>query len=383
MPWKEICKMDQREEFVRETLKHRKPFRHLCGDYGISSKTGYKWMDRFYEYGWNGFQENSRKPNKSPNRLSEDVVCDIINIKGNHLTWGAKKILELYKKRYPSDPPSLSSINRIFKRAGLVKAKRRQYPKAGARMINKMEVKAPNDLWTIDFKGWWRTSNNKRFEPLTLRDDFSRYLLLTEAMPENTESVKKALIRAFKCYGMPKVIHSDNGSPFGARSNILGLSQLSAWLISQGINIHFSRPGKPQDNGGHERMHKDLKNEVQVRFKGDFKLFQAELDLWRKEFNDIRPHEALDMKTPADVYVKSKRKYSNEDPQIDYPSDFQIRKVNQLGHIKLFNERYFITTALKGYHVGLKIIDNDQLDVFFSNYMIGTININTVSFKTV
>lgn len=384
MPWKEINKMEQREQFVREALTHIKPFRHLCTEYNISHKTGYKWMQRFENYGWNGFAEASRQPSKSPRRLSEDIVCDLINIKGDHMTWGAKKILEIYTHKHPHNPPSLSSVNRVFKRAGLVKTKRRRhYPKAGARLISQIEVNEPNDLWTIDFKGWWRTADNKRFEPLTLRDAHSRYLLLTEAMPQTTEHVKGALIKAFRCYGLPKVIQSDNGSPFGARSNILGLTKLSAWLISIGIHIHFSRPGKPQDNGGHERMHRDLKEEVQVRFKGDFKLYQAELDVWRKEFNDIRPHEALNMKTPSDIYVKSKRKYYDDEPQIEYPNDYQIRKVNKVGKIRLYSDYYFITSALCGYHVGLKVANSDKFDVYFSNLMLGTLNLKTISFKAI
>jgi putative transposase len=383
MPWKEMCKMEQREQFIREAVQERRPFRHLCAAYGISHKTGYKWLQRFYEYGWSGFDEASRRPVENPRRLSEEVVCDLIRLKGAHLTWGAKKILVLYAKRYPNATPSLSSVNRIFKRSGLVKSRRKRYPQTGARLINEVKVLAPNDLWTIDFKGWWKTNENTRFEPLTLRDSFSRYVLLAEAMPQNTENVKQALIKAFKYYGMPKVIQSDNGAPFAARSNIMGLSQLSAWLISIGIQIHLSRPGKPQDNGGHERMHRDLKSEVQVRFTGDHKLYQAELDMWREEFNTVRPHEALDMKTPSDVYIKSKRKYANSETEIDYPKDYQIRKVNNTGHIKLFNEQYFITSALRGYYLGLKTADTDQMDVYFSEYMLGTININTISFDNV
>ncbi|MCK4813781.1 MAG: DDE-type integrase/transposase/recombinase [Candidatus Marinimicrobia bacterium] len=383
MPWKETCKMEQREQFIREAVKERIPFRHLCAQYGISHKTGYKWLQRFYESGWSGFKEESRRPGHSPKRLSEETVCDLIRLKGDHLSWGAKKILVIYSKRHPYNAPSLSSVNRIFKRAGLVKTRKKRYPKTGARMISNVEVAAPNDLWTMDFKGWWKTSENTRFEPLTLRDDFSRYILLAEAMAENTESVKRALIKAFKQYGMPKVIQSDNGAPFAARSNIMGLSQLSAWLISLGIHIHLSRPGKPQDNGGHERMHRDLKNEVQVRFRGDHKLYQAELDIWRDEFNTLRPHEALNMKTPSDLYVNSKRKYFDTETEIDYPNDFRIRKVNNTGCIKLFNEQYFITSALRGYQLGLKTVDEEKLDVYFSDYILGTINIDTMSFATV
>lgn len=375
--------MEQREQFIREAIKEHKPFQHLCTDYGVSRKTGYKWIQRFYEYGWSGFEEASRKPGQSPHRLSEEVVCKLIKLKGHHENRGAKKILDLYKRRYKHNIPSLSSVNRIFLRAGLVKQKRKRYPPAGARMITEVEVKAPNDLWTMDFKGWWMTSDRKRFEPFTLRDSFTRYVLIAEAMPENTDCVKEALIRAFKQYGMPKVIQSDNGSPLGARSNIPGLSQLSAWLISRGVNIRFSRPGKPQDNGGHERMHRDLKKEVQVRFHGDYKLYQSELEIWRNEFNELRPHEALDMKTPAEVYVKSKRKYKDDPGEINYPSNYRLRKVSSAGGIKLFDEKYFITTALKGYDIGLKTINNEEFEVYFSEYMLGIINVNAVSFKAV
>lgn len=385
MPWKETCPMDQREQFIREALKERRPFKHLCSDYGISRKTGYKWLQRFYDYGWGGFEEASRKPDQSPRRLSEEVTCELIKLKGHHISWGAKKILDLYRRRHPHNSPSLSSVNRVFLHAGLVKSRRRRYPQTGARMVSDVVVEGPNDLWTMDFKGWWMTCDHKRFEPFTLRDSYSRYVLVAEAMPHNTETVKKALIKAFKKYGMPRVIQSDNGPPFGARSNILGLSQLSAWLISIGIHIHLSRPGKPQDNGGHERMHRDLKHDVQVRFRGDYPLYQAELDMWREEFNTVRPHEALDMKTPAEIYIKSKCKYvDTEDKNIIwYPADYQIRKVSSVGEIKLFDEKYFITTALKGFYVGLKTMDTEQMEVYFSEYMLGIINVNMMSFKAV
>lgn len=380
MPWKEITKMEERPRFINNILEGSRPFKDICADYGISCKTGYKWFKRFKEDGYAGLRDHSKRPLSHPYSLTEEAICDLIAFKLAHPSFGPKKILVLYSRVHGESTISLSSVNRVLSRAGLVKRRqRRRYP--SGRLTSAVSVKAPNDLWTIDFKGWWMSKDNQRIEPFTVRDAFTRYVLGSEdLLNTGTEAVKQAFIKLFNKYGLPITIQSDNGSPFAARSNVQGISSLSAWLISLGILIHHSRPGAPQDNGGHERMHRDLKESVQVRYKINAKHYQAELDLWREEFNEVRPHEAIEMKTPAQLYYKSNRKYRGEPREIDYPTDYLVRKVSKTGGIKINSQRFFITSALRGYLVGLKVVERHELAVYFAQVFLGIINMKTLSF---
>lgn len=380
MPWKETTMLDERRRFIHTLLETSRPFRDVCKDFQISTKTGYKWFHRFQEEGYAGLEDHSKRPLSHPSQLPEEVVCDLIAMKLVHRHFGPKKILVLYERVHPGNCPSVSSVNRVFKRIGLVNPRRRRGVSSG-RLTSQIDVSQPNDLWTIDFKGWWRSRDHQRIEPLTIRDAFSRYILASEHVPNTkTETVRGVFQRVFQAYGLPKAIQSDNGSPFAARSHVLGISQLSAWFLTLGIVIHRSRPAHPQDNGGHERMHRDLKERVQVRFRGQGKQYQAELDLWREKFNQVRPHEALQMKTPAEVYHKSSRQYLGQTNPIDYPKEYEIRKVNKNGRITYNNHSFFITSVLKGYWVGLKGIDSYKLALYFTQVLLGIIDLKTLSF---
>lgn len=383
MPWKEVSKMEERHRFINAVLEQSDTFKNICADFNISAKTGYKWLNRFKEDGYGGLFDYSRRPHSQPGQLEEGIVCDLIALKMAHIGWGPKKIQRLFSKMHPDEAPSISSINRIFKRTGLVKKRRvRHYP--SGRLTSKVEIKQPNDLWTVDFKGWWMSADKRRIEPLTIRDAYSRYVLACEYLENTrTELVMAAFHKLFTECGLPRVVQSDNGSPFASKSNIKGISQLSAWLISLGITINRSRPGHPQDNGGHERMHRDLKESVQVRFRGNANQYQAELDLWREEFNELRPHESLDMKTPAEIYRKSERKYSGSPAEINYSTEYQIRKVADSGFIRYKGIQYFISSALRKHMVGIKVIDSAKLAVYFSEVFLGTIDLKTLSFLPV
>ena len=372
--------MEERKSFIHAVMESKQSFNDTCLEFGISRKTGYKWLHRFEDGGYPGLEDQSRRPNSAPGQLPEGLVCELIKLKLAHSSWGPKKIQTLFGRIHGESTPSLSSVNRIFMKAGLVKRRRVRKTSSG-RMTSSIRIQSPNDVWTIDFKGWWRTRARDRFEPLTVRDAYSRYLLEARSLPDTTTaSVQQAFVGLFNAYGLPRVIHSDNGAPFASRSNVRGISKLSAWLISLGIHIHHSRPGHPQDNGGHERMHKDLMEEVQVRYLGDAKLYQAELDRWRDEFNTIRPHEALGMKTPADIYRPSERKYKVAPDQIEYPSAFQVRKVSAYGEIKIKGNNYFITAALRKYMLGLKVVNASQMAVYFASVFLGKVDLETVSF---
>ena len=228
MPWKETDKMDQKEQFIREMLKHEKPFKHLCAEFGISEKTGHKWKNRFYEQGKLGLYEQSRA-RQTQNEIDADTAAELIRIKNAHLAWGPKKIREIYSKAYPQKSvPSLSSVKRILDKAGLVKPRRIRSPASSdcPRLQQQIRAQAANDVWNIDFKGWWR-SDGEICEPFTVRDRYSRKILCAKLMSsKDTAAVRAVMTGLFQKYGLPKVIHSDNGSPFAAPNGLLNLTRL-------------------------------------------------------------------------------------------------------------------------------------------------------------
>ena len=380
MPWKEINVMDQRTEFILRVFKKNEPFRSVCQDFGISSKTGYKWLNRFINEGIDGLCDRSRRPHHHSRQLSEDIICRLIKFKTSHSTWGPKKIVDLYERQY-GKAPSISSVHRVFRKAGLTVKRRRRLIKTNQRLVNRVLSMSPNDVWTVDFKGWWFTQDHQRCEPLTVRDDFSRYVLTAVPLQNSrTESVRSEFEKLFKIYGMPKVIRSDNGVPFASVRAVFGLSRLSVWFIALGIQLDRIKPGCPYENGGHERMHRDIRFEVQGVTKGDLNHQAASLEVWRRDFNEKRPHEALNMKTPAEVYKKSTLKYKGTPDKIEYPDNFIERKVNRTGQITINHTRFYISSALSGWTVGLDPKNSDEFDVHFTNLSLGSINLETCSF---
>ncbi len=383
MPWKETNVMELKTEFVLRSLIESIPFRTLCQEYGISPKTGYKWRQRFRESGIEGLHELSRRPLNSPNKLDEDTICEIVKIKESHRGWGARKLLKVYtRKKSDIRPPSESSVQRILTKCGLVqKRKIRSSDKCG-RIQNRIKPKAPNDLWTVDFKGWWYTKGGDRCEPLTVRDDFSCFLLCVEAVENaRTETIKAHFERIFTIYGLPKVIRSDNGSPFAGRRSPLGFSRLSAWWVALGISLDRNRPGHPQDNHRHERMHQDISKEVEHAIKGDLKTYQAELAAWQNIFNWDRPHESLQMKVPGEVYQKSTRLFKGTPEKLEYPGGYVVRKVDCNGCINVDTAVIRIGSAFRGWDVGLKPIAPVNFVVWFGDIRLGHLNLETESFN--
>src|SRR4051812_14481597 len=305
MPWQTTSMNDVRREFVMKALQAGHEFSQLCREYGISRKTGYKWKERALQDGLQGLAERSRRPRHSPKQLDEDTLCALIRLKLRHPHWGAKKLAGVYA-RSGGRPPSLSTYQRILTKAGLVAKRRVRRRSSPGRLQSVVAARAPNDVWTVDFKGWWLLRSGQRCEPLTVRDAFSRYVLAVR-LPKaaTTMAVQAEFERLFELYGLPKVIKSDNGSPFASSHAVLGLSRLSAWWVSLGIELDRSRPAHPQDNGAHERLHRDIERELASRVEADRDAQQAACELWRDEFNHERPHEALGGRCPAEVYHKS------------------------------------------------------------------------------
>jgi len=384
MPWKETCVVDQRVEFVMQALHGQAAFAELCQQYGISRKTGYKWKERFLAGGLPALHDDSRRPDSSPGALAEKVVCEVVRLKQAHRSWGARKIQAFYQRLHGQDQtPSESSFKRVLDRCGLVEHRqpRRRSDQAG-RLQCRIEAQKPNDLWTVDFKGWWRCSDRQRCEPLTVRDAYSRFLLSVWAPPDaRGETVRVEFQRLFGCFGMPRAIRSDNGSPFASSSAPLGLSRLSAWWVALGIDLDRTDPGHPEQNGSHERMHRDLAAEVQYAGTGSLDEQREALEIWRQSYNQERPHEALAMKTPAELYTPSPRRYEGDPEQLQYPLGYLVRRVGPRGIIRLHCEELLISTALCGWDVGLQPREDGRYSVYFGRLCLGVADLRTASFE--
>ncbi len=361
-------------EFALRALETEN-FRALCREYGISPRVGYKWRDRLLEEGMWRLSEKSRRPKTTPGALSEEEVCRIVALRVRHQHWGARKLQEIYRRAH-GEAPSESSFKRVMERAGLVEKRRRRKASQGGKIGDDRRAGAPNEIWSIDFKGWWHDAQGRR-EPLTVRDEWSRYLLEVRAL-ENAriDTVRTCFERLFERYGLPQAIRSDNGVPFSSSRSLLGLSKLSAWWVALGIDLLRGRPAHPQDNGGHERMHKDIAREVEGTPYADR---QAALDVWKKEFNEERPHEALGMKMPSEVYSASARKWEGTPDQLDYEG-LMSRRVKGTGHICFESQQIFLSTALHGWNVGLKPLGNGSLEVYFAKLLLGHLDPETASF---
>jgi len=383
MPWTETQVVDQRTEFVLRTLRNVERFGEVCREFGISRKTGYKWKERFLAEGLSGLADQSRRPNESPGEVREAVVCRIVKLRLAHPGWGARKLRAVLERTWSKEEvPSESSFKRILDRAGLVQHRRRVPSDRAGRLQTPTRAERPNHVWTIDFKGWWYTRDRRRFEPLTIRDDFSRYVLCAQALDDaRTETVRDQMVRVFERHGLPDVIRSDNGAPFAASNSPLGLSRLSAWWLSLGINLDRIPPGRPDQNGGHERMHRDLAREVESRAEYDAATQQATLDVWRTTFNEQRPHEALAMRVPREVYQTSPRKFDPRPVELAYPGEYLVRKVNGNGSVKIHNTLINVSAALCGFDVGLQASQADRLALWFCRLRLGEIDVSAQKFS--
>ena len=377
MPWKKSEPMEQRTEFALKALKTEN-FRALCQEYGVSTKTGYKWRERFLSQGIAGLAEESRRPRSSPQQLKEEEVCQIVRLKFAHPYWGPRKIRELYLRQH-GEVASLSSFKRVLEAVGLTQRHKRRRATEAGRLSSGAKAKGVNEIWTVDFKGWWHGTEG-RCEPLTVRDEFSRYLLELRQVPNaRSHTVQESLEKLFQRHGLPQAIRSDNGTPFASRSAVLGLSRLSAWWVALGINLERSRPGKPQDNGAHERLHRDISQELECLGQN---VSQEALDLWRHQFNYQRPHEALDMRCPGDLYHNSNRKYPGAVQELVYEG-MTARRVNHNGYIHWKDHSLFVSQSLRGWNVGLKSAQNQKIELWFAQLLLGHLDPATISFERI
>jgi putative transposase len=372
MPWKETCVPDERLRFVLACLDEDDDdsMAAVCRRFGVSRRTGYKWLARYKEGGPGGLAERSRAPLTSPHRVAADVECRILSMRADHPTWGPRKLLAALARRAARDGeaaadwPAASTVGAMLRRAGLVVPRRRRDRSAWAPPGPEAPcgggATGPNRLWCADFKGWFRCGDGARCQPLTITDAHSRYLIRCQSLPRTTgRAARPAFEAAFREFGLPDAIRTDNGSPF-ASSGLMGLSQLSAWWLRLGIAHDRIDPGRPEQNGSHERMHGTLRRDAASPPAATLRLQQARLDAWAREYNEQRPHEGLPgMATPASVFAPSPRAYPARLPAFDYPPTDERRHVDATGKFRWDGRKVFLSHALERQTVGLRDLAAD------------------------
>jgi transposase InsO family protein len=380
MPWQECSLMEERMRFVVRRLDGES-MTDLCREFGISRKTGYKMFERYRRHGLEALSDRSRRPVRHANQLPEPVERMIVHAKRDKPHWGARKIRELLVRRLAGDVrvPARSTIHAILDRHGLVARMRRRKRASGTALSQGAH---PNDLWCADFKGEFKLGNGRYCYPLTVTDHASRFLLLCEAL----ESVKEApAIAAFEQLfqerGLPAGIRSDNGVPFASPNGLYNLSRLSVWWLRLGIEIERIKPGRPQQNGRHERMHLTLKQEATRPAGANSLQQQAKFDTFTQEFNEERPHEAIGMKVPAQAYARSTRAYQGL-LELDYPFHDRDVIVTCCGRICLHRKKINISTVLAGQRLGIKEVDDGIWLVSFMHYDLGYIDLEQRTLQT-
>lgn len=364
MPWRETNVMEQRKGFIEKVLSGRWTMTELCERYGVSRVTGHKWWRRFTEFGYPGLEEVSRAPKTCPHRTRPEIEEALVAARKRHPKWGPETLLELVHRKHPDwILPAPSTAGDILKRNGLVKPRRRRVrPRHPGRPH--VEMSQPNDVWAADFKGEFKTKDGRYCYPLTVTDGCSRYLLGCKSLLSTAyEGARTEFERIFREYGLPHQILTDNGVPFAAYT-LGGLSRLSVWWIKLGIHPIRIEPGKPSQNGRHERMHKTLKDEAVYPPEQNAGKQQLRFDKFRDCFNNIRPHHALGKKTPAEVYQPSPRAFPEKIGRFEYPQDFTVRKVHRNGCIVWHQKHIFLSRVLAGEQVGLEPLLEGLLSVY-------------------
>lgn len=383
MPWSVSNVMSIRLEFVAEALGHRRTFRALCVQYGISEKTGYKWLARFKERGPAGLSDESHVPRACPHATPAPQRDLLIAMRRAHPSWGARKLRGVLQGQHPGlSWPAPSTITTLLHREGLIQV-RHPRRRAGVPVGERGPVAAPmpNALWTIDYKGQFRTRDGRWCYPLTIVDAASRYLLACVAQPEpSTLGATTVLRRCFRRYGLPQALLSDNGAPFGAARAPRGFSRLSLWVRTLGVVPRFIVPGHPEQNGRHERLHRTLKAEATRPAAATLRQQQYHFNAFRTEYNELRPHDSLALRTPAAVYHASPRPFIAHPPPLAYPDHFHLRRVTSAGLIWWHQQDIYLSLTLAGQTVGLDPVSSTRWDVYFADYLLGTMDLTTLRF---
>jgi transposase InsO family protein len=374
MPWKETNVMELRVQFIRDWLKRNRTLSELCALYGISRKCGYKWIERYTTEGPDWALDRSHRPHAVHNKTAPEVERALMQMRQRHRSWGARKLLHQVGLAHPYwTLPHESTVCDMLSRNGLITAKPRRRA-IGHPGRPSSVLRGANDCWSADFKGQFRTGDGRYCYPLTVTDNYSRYLLGCQALPGTLlQPTVQVFTRLFKEYGLPGRIRTDNGSPFAAHT--LGrLSRLSVWWLKLGILPELIEPGRPQQNGRHERMHKTLKDETASPPAANHRAQQRRFNTFRLEYNEVRPHEALDMHTPGQMHQPSARRMPAKLLPMQYPDRFEARLVSGNGGIRWRKQWVNVSSALTGEWVGLEQVSDDQWDVYFGVKKLGRLH---------
>jgi transposase InsO family protein len=376
MPWKGVTVSEQRQRFLEDYQLKYYSICELAERFGVSRKTAYKWIGRFEQHGQGGYQERSRRPHRCPWQTEPAMVEEVVRLRQAHPHWGPRKLLRLVHERHRGwKLPAPSTVALILGRHGLVRARRRT--RRAHPGCPKTVPEGPNDIWAADYKGQFRLKNGRYCFPQTVSDLASRYVLGCDAHPAvSLEQTQAHLRRLFETYGLPHRIRTDNGVPFASNA-LARLSQLSVWFIRLGIYPELIEPGEPQQNGVHERMHRTLKQEATIPPAASLGAQQRKFDQFRQEFNQERPHEALGMRRPAELYRSSKRSLPKRIEPYEYPSHYLVRRVSRAGTIRVFKQQVFVSNTLHEDRVGLEEVDDGVYDLFFCFYQIGRYEVRT------
>lgn len=377
MPWMETLPMEQRSRFVADDRLGLYTRAELCARYGISRKTGYKWLDRYDEEGQPGLQDRSHAPHHCPHRIAPEMAELICAARKQHPDWGPGKLLHWLAPRHPEiDPlawPAVSTAGDLLARKDLVKKRRRRRTHQHPGVVPPT-THAPNDLWTADFKGQFPTRDGVWCFPLTIGDQHTRYLLACRGLPNiKGQGARPVFERTFRDFGLPRAIRTDNGVPF-ASCGIHGLSQLNVWWMRLGIQHQRIHPGCPQENGAHERMHRTLKAGACRPPCATPAAQQRAFNRFRILYNDERPHDALQGRTPSACYDPSPRPYPEQLPPLEYPGHFLVKRVTNAGTFRLKNKLLFIANALKQHHIGLEETDDGIWSIYFAAVLIAKVD---------
>ena len=371
MPWSKVEPVDERKRFLFEVQSDRHTLAELCRQFGVSRKTGYKWLGRHEIQGIDGLRDASRAPKFCPHKTEAALEHMIIELRLRWPTWGPRK-LAAKLLRQGIEPPAASTIGEIIMRAGLViprKTRQRGMVSSWSQTLTKPQ--RPNDVWGVDFKGWFRTKDGRACHPLTVTDLYSRYLVGCSPLADQRRvSAEREFDVIFERYGLPEKIRVDNGSPFGS-AGPCGLTRLSVRWLRYGIDVEFIRPGCPQDNGSHERMHKTMKAEATRPPEANLSKQALRLERWRHEFNTERPHEALGQRPPAEVYHPSARSAAGSFKDFEYPVWYEKRRVRDDGMIHWRGAYRFVGQAFAGSSVGLIEGAEEDHDVFLGGLLVG------------
>ena len=363
--------LDERLQFIEECKSQEWSMAEVCRRFEISRKTGYKWLDRYESGGIEALKDGSHAPHHNPRQVLEEVEDAIVEARGKHPHWGPVKLRAWLDRSEPEiDWPAPSTLGEILRRHGLA-VPRKKRPKATPNREPLQHAAGPNVVWCADFKGWFRCQDGSRCDPLTISDAYSRFLLRCQAARHPDVWYTKPLFEAtFRQYGLPERIRIDNGAPF-ASVGIGGLSELSVWWIKLGIRPERIEPGKPVQNGRHERMHRTLKQETAHPPRANPREQQTAFDAFRQEYNEERPHQALGGKTPAECYQESRRPYRSRIRPVEYPAGYAVRCVSEAGQMRWNSAYVGVGRALGGERIGLEPIADGKWRVWFSFYELG------------